>query len=424
MASAFDTAAPQSASIWRRYQSFLEAEPQIVLEWNDRPTGARGWLVINSLRGGAAGGGTRMRSGLTREEVTFLAKTMELKFAFSGPPIGGAKSGIDYPPDAPDREGVLDRWFDAVAPFLRTCYGTGGDVNVDERSDIAPRCARLGLRHHQEGTVRGHMRPGNDEELTRLLNQLRTDVIAPVIGPPFGVEGVELSVSDLATGFATASAALRLFERRGIAAEGHRVIVEGFGNVGGACALFLARAGMRVVGLLDARGGLAAPDGLGAEEVEDLFRRRDHGLIPDHPLRVGPGDTARIESIPADLFVPAAISGSLTAERLDRLESAGVETLVCGANQPFREDRLGSTAMQEEADRRFEVIPDVIGSMGMARTFSYLMGPDPDLDPQHILESVGKEMAGAVDEVLGVVGPSRRGLMAATLAMALDRVGA
>jgi glutamate dehydrogenase (NAD(P)+) len=419
-----ETPAPPTSSVWKRYQAFLEAEPQIVLEWHDPMTAAHGWLVINSLRGGAAGGGTRMRPGLTRDEVTFLAKTMELKFAFSGPPIGGAKSGINFDPADPDRGGVLDRWFAAIAPFLSTCYGTGGDVNVDERADIAPRCAALGLRHHQEGTVRGHMKPADDGELDRLLTQLRTDVISPVTGPPFGVDGMALSVSDLATGFATAAAALHLLSRRGIAAESQRAIVEGFGNVGGACALFLARAGVRIVGLLDAQGGLAAPDGLGSHEMEDLFRRRRHGLIPEHPGHLGPEEAKRIDEIPADLFIPAAISGNLTAERLDRLEAAGVESIVCGANQPFREGRLGSTLLQEAADRRFEVIPDVIGSMGMARTFSYLMGPSPDLDPGRVLESVGEEMRAAVDEILAIVGSSSRGLMAATLLLALDRVGA
>ena len=118
--------------MWDRYRRYLEEPPQIVLEWSDAPTGAKGWLVINSLRGGAAGGGTRMRKGVTLEEVTYLAKTMELKFAFSGPPIGGAKSGIAFDPQDPRRNEVLRRWFEAIRPYLTSCYGTGGDVNVDE----------------------------------------------------------------------------------------------------------------------------------------------------------------------------------------------------------------------------------------------------------------------------------------------------
>ena len=63
-------------------------QPEIVFNWKDSETEAEGWTVINSLRGGAAGGGTRMREGLDMNEVLSLAKTMEVKFTVSGPAIG------------------------------------------------------------------------------------------------------------------------------------------------------------------------------------------------------------------------------------------------------------------------------------------------------------------------------------------------
>ena len=47
-------------------KKYEEKSPEIVFEWNDPETEAQGWVVINSLRGGAAGGGTRMRIGLDR----------------------------------------------------------------------------------------------------------------------------------------------------------------------------------------------------------------------------------------------------------------------------------------------------------------------------------------------------------------------
>ena len=67
--------------VWHRYARYLATPPETAIEWNDSESGARGWLALNSLRGGAAGGGTRMRSGLGRDEVVYLAKVMELKFA-------------------------------------------------------------------------------------------------------------------------------------------------------------------------------------------------------------------------------------------------------------------------------------------------------------------------------------------------------
>ena len=77
-----------------------------------------------------------MRRGLDRREVESLAKTMEVKFTVSGPAIGGAKSGIDFDPSDPRKDGVLRRWYRAVAPLLRAYYGTGGDLNVDEMAEV------------------------------------------------------------------------------------------------------------------------------------------------------------------------------------------------------------------------------------------------------------------------------------------------
>lgn len=48
---------------------FEHKEPELVVAWNDSQTEARDWLVINSLRGGAAGGGARMKKGLDLQEA-------------------------------------------------------------------------------------------------------------------------------------------------------------------------------------------------------------------------------------------------------------------------------------------------------------------------------------------------------------------
>ena len=90
-------------------KKFESKRPEIVFEWKDSETEAEGWIVINSLRGGAAGGGTRMRKGLDKREVESLAKTMEVKFTIAGPHIGGAKSGINFDPTDPRKEEVLKR---------------------------------------------------------------------------------------------------------------------------------------------------------------------------------------------------------------------------------------------------------------------------------------------------------------------------
>ncbi|MFT7158807.1 MAG: glutamate dehydrogenase/leucine dehydrogenase, partial [Parvicella sp.] len=151
---------------------FENKRPEIVFEWKDAETEAEGWVVINSLRGGAAGGGTRMRVGLDKREVESLAKTMEVKFTVSGPSIGGAKSGINFDPNDPRKKGVLERWYAAVTPLLKHYYGTGGDLNVDEIHEVIPMTEDCGVWHPQEGVFNGHFQPRESQKINR-IGQLR-----------------------------------------------------------------------------------------------------------------------------------------------------------------------------------------------------------------------------------------------------------
>lgn len=410
-------------SVWRRYGDYLRRPPLLTLEWCDQETGARGWLVLNSLRGGAAGGGTRMRPGLGRREVVYLAKTMELKFLFSGPPIGGAKSGIDFDPADPRREGVLRRWFRAVAPQLRSCYGTGGDLNVDEVLDVIPRCAEVGLLHPQEGVVRGHLRPA-PEALPAVFASLTGGVKAPV-ADAFGVEGLPLTVADLITGYGVARAIIHRRESRGESVRGARVLLEGFGAVGAPCALYLARAGARVVGIADRHQALVDDRGLDAAGVEHLLRaRRDKCLPADDPRCLRGAERERFARVPADVFVAAAASETLDERRLEELERQGVGEIACGANQPFREAKLGATRVQRLADRRFAVIPDVIANCGMARAFSYLMEHPATADTAApVFAAVDQTIGRALHDVAPAGAPAA-GLLAATLGWALERLEA
>src|SRR4030095_14297123 len=100
----------QSTILRQLIAKFEHKQPEIVFEWKDAETEAMGWVVINSLRGGGAGGGTRMRRNLDKREVESLAKTMEIKFSVSGPAIGGAKSGICFDPSDPRKSEGLGRW--------------------------------------------------------------------------------------------------------------------------------------------------------------------------------------------------------------------------------------------------------------------------------------------------------------------------
>jgi len=414
-------ATPRMRSQWRRYARFVRLPPELIITWTDAETGARGWLVLNSSRGGAAGGGTRMRAGLHPREVTYLSKAMELKFALSGPAVGGAKSGIDFDPLDPRRQDVLERWFRAIEPLLRERYGTGGDLNVDEREDVIPTFKRLGLPHPQAGLVRGHFRV-DDAGIAAIMDRMDAGVVAPVRGD-LGVAGLDVTVADMITGFGVAVAVRRLRERQGRCLEGERVLLEGFGNVGAACGLYLARMGARIVGIRDANSMLCDPRGLDAMGIEDLFRRRSHKLLPADDPRIRPGNGGPDMWPEADVFVCAALSESLTGPVLDGLEAAGIELIACGSNQPFHEVKIGSTRIAQKADRRFSVLADIVCNCGMARAFSYLMEADAQPVAGPIFDAVEATIAQAVDGIHERTVGADTGLLEAALGIAMDRIG-
>jgi glutamate dehydrogenase (NAD(P)+) len=411
-----------AGDVWERYERFFRASPEIVFEWNDSETPARGWLVINSLKGGAAGGGTRMHSGLDREEVTFLAKAMELKFAFAGPPIGGAKSGIDFDPSDPRKPDVLRRWFRAILPELSSRYGTAGDLNVSEIEEVIPCCREIGVSHPQLGVLHGHL-DLEGEALGRRSELMHIGLDQPV-PDALGLAGREARVFGLVTGHSVACAALRLLERQGRKPEQTRVLLQGFGTVGGAAALYMARAGLKIVGITDATSALLSYDGLVASDVESLLLGRTGNTLPRvSDVVEGPESHEEFWRQPADMFVAAAGSGSLDARRLDGLEAAGLTSIVSGANHPFWASEPGDTTLEQEADRRFAVIADVIASCGTAHAFACQARSDMPLRPEQVFDSIRDTVEAAVDEAVRRGGSADTGLLAGALELALDRCG-
>lgn len=355
-------------------KTYENREPEIVFEWHDAETEARGWVVINSLRGGAAGGGTRMHPKLDRREVESLAKTMEIKFSVSGPQIGGAKSGIAFDPADPRKRGVLERWYKAVAPLLKSYYGTGGDMNVDEIHEVIPITEDCGVWHPQEGVFNGHFQP-NEAAKVRRIGNLRQGVsqivedanISPAVERKY-------RVADLITGYGV-SESVKHFQRiyKGSDVQGQRVIVQGWGNVGAAAAYYLAEAGAKIVGIIDRAGGLIAPEGLSFEAVRDLFLAKSGNSLAAPNLLTFEEVNEAIWDVPADIFLPCAASRLVTADQLNRMQNAGVTVISSGANVPFADAEIFYGPIAEQADKNLAVIPDFIANCGMARVFAYLM---------------------------------------------------
>ena len=192
-----------------KYLAAFEAQaPWGVFSWRDSETAAKGWVVIHSLRGGAAGGGMRMRKGLTCAELLSLSKIMEIKFKVTGPAMGGAKSGIDFDPHDPRKAEVLGRWFKAVKPFLSHYYGTAGDLNISESTEVRPMMAAEGLLHPQIGILRGHYK---DEGTKTRLEALRYGTSLLLTHPQLWVSGKE-SMSDMITGYGVAMSVRHFYD--------------------------------------------------------------------------------------------------------------------------------------------------------------------------------------------------------------------
>ena len=360
--------------------------------------------MINSLRGGAAGGGTRMRAGLDRHEVESLAKTMEVKFTVSGPPIGGAKSGINFDPRDPRRRGVLERWFKAVFPLLKNYYGTGGDLNVDEIHDVIAITEGYGLWHPQEGVVTGHLQASKPEKI-RKLGQLRQGVIKVVEDELFTPDRARrYTVADLITGYGVAEAVYHYYELWGGSVRGKRAIVQGWGNVGAAAAYYLAKAGAHVVGIIDRVGGLLSdsPTGFTFEEIRALLLQREGNALVAPNLLPFEEVNARVWSHGAEIFVPAAASRLVTQPQLEELLANGLEVISCGANVPFNDSEIFFGPTADFADQRAAVIPDFIANCGMARVFAYLMKTDAVITDQAIFQDTSRVIREALQRTRAV----------------------
>ena len=348
-------------------------QPEIVFHWKDQETEAEGWTVINSLRGGAAGGGTRMRKGLDKNEVLSLAKTMEVKFTVSGPAIGGAKSGINFDPNDPRKKAVLERWYQAVTPLLKHYYGTGGDLNVDADKEVIPITEDCGVWHPQEGIFNGHFKPTEADKINR-IGQLRLGVIKVIEDPKYSPDvSKKYTVADMLTGYGVAEAVKHYYAIYGGSLKGKKAVVQGFGNVGSAAAFYLTQLGAKVVGIIDRDGGLINEEGFLIDQMTHLFLAKEgNKLVAENMI---PFDIINqsIWSLSAEIFVPAAASRLVSRDQITQMISSGLEVISPGANVPFADKEIFFGPIMEYADSQVSLLPDFISNCGIARVFAYLM---------------------------------------------------
>lgn len=348
--------------------------------WTDEVTGRAGFLVIDRIIRGASSGGLRMRAGCTLDEVRDLARGMTLKEAVvyspgdAYVPFGGGKGGIDCSPYDPEARGVMKRYVAAMKPLIETYWSTGEDFGV--RQDVLDEvAAEVGLRSTIEAAL-------------QLLPDPETSLGYVKAGFAVDVDGVGLA--DLVGGYGVAESALAAASRLGLSSA--TAFVQGFGSMGGATARYLARAGVRVVGVCDATGVVANPAGL---DVERLLLTRDaYGCVDRSQLR--PDDVTMPPdawlSVPADILVPAAMSYVITPSNVDRVTA---RLVVEAANGP-------TTAEAEAllAARGVVVIPDFVANVATNAWWWWTLFGDITPTAESAFAKISSTLRGLVDEAL------------------------
>jgi glutamate dehydrogenase/leucine dehydrogenase len=230
-------------------------------------------------------------------------------------------------------------------------------------------------------------------------------------------------VADLITGYGVAEAVRHYYDLyHQTTPSGKTAIIQGWGNVASAAASYLAKTGVKVVGIIDRDGGIIAPEGLSAEEVENLFNTKSGNKLSAAGMIPFEEANARIWSLGADIFIPGAASKLITRDQADQLLAGGVEVIACGANVPFVDDEVFFGPTASYADSQTALIPDFIANCGMARVFAYLMQPDTAMTDRAIFGDTSATIRHALEEVIKI-NPEPRKISSSALLLALKKLG-
>jgi glutamate dehydrogenase (NAD(P)+) len=253
---------------------------------------------------------------------------MTWKTALVGLPFGGAKGGIDLDPKglSPSERQRATR---ALMARIDKVLGPMRDIMAP---DLGSGPAEMAWLMDEYGRIHGH-------------------TPAIVTGKPVPVGGTVGRVE--ATGEGVAIVIREAARDAGIALEGARVAIQGFGNVGSHAAAALRRMGCVVVAVSDVAGGVHHPAGL---DVDELVRRARAGEVGHAGMDAERLTNAELLSCDCEILVPAAVGGVLHAGNAVAVRSRMV---VEAANAPLTP---GADAIL--AERGVVVVPDVLANAG------------------------------------------------------------
>jgi len=288
-----------------------------------------GYRVQHSIARGPGKGGIRFGPDVTLDEVRALASWMTWKCAVVNIPFGGAKGGVICDPHLLS-DGELERVTRRYTAELIEFLGPERDVPAPDVNT-------------------------NDRVMAWIMDtysmHVRHTTTAVVTGKPIDLGGSKGRTE--ATGRGCMMVTLKALKKFGLEPEKTAVVIQGFGNVGGMAAQLMARAGFKIVCIIEYDGAIYNRNGL--DIVALMEHRKETGSIRDYP---GGENVDRHEAmfLPCDVLLPAATENVITSANADRLRCR----ILCeGANGP-------TTPLADEIlrEKKIFVIPDILANAG------------------------------------------------------------
>jgi glutamate dehydrogenase (NAD(P)+) len=288
-----------------------------------------GYRVQHSLARGPAKGGIRFAPDVTLDEVRALASWMTWKCAVVNIPFGGGKGGVICDPNLLSElelEKLTRRYTSEIMDFIGPERDVPApDVNTNEKI-MAWIMDTYSM--HQRHTTTG-----------------------VVTGKPMALGGSRGRPE--ATGRGCMMVTLKALRQLGIPYDKARVVIQGFGNVGGMAAKLMSSMGFHIVAMVEYDGAVYNSSGLDIAALQK--HRQETGSITGFAGGEDMDKTAAM-FLACDVLIPAATENVITSQNADRLRC---KILCEGANGPTTP--LADLIL---ADKNVFVIPDILANAG------------------------------------------------------------
>jgi glutamate dehydrogenase (NAD(P)+) len=288
-----------------------------------------GYRVQHNISRGPGKGGIRFHQDVTLSEVMALAAWMSVKSAAINLPFGGAKGGIRINPHNYSR-GELERITRRYTSEIGVIIGPHKDIPAPDVNTNAQTMAWI---------------------MDTYSMNVGATTTGVVTGKPVALGGSLGRVEATGRGvFVVGCEAARDLD---ISISGARVVVQGFGNVGGTAARLFHDAGAKVIAVADHTGCLHSANGLDIPALQDYSAA--HGGIAGAP-DAEPLAMDDFWALETELLIPAALEGQITAHNARRIRARIVVEGANGPTTPEADDIL--------ADLGTLVVPDVLANAG------------------------------------------------------------